>query len=35
MKKIIISNLISYVIWTITITAGIIGFALFTEKEDK
>ena len=35
MRKMILANLISYVIWAITVTAGIVGFLLFTEGDKK
>lgn len=35
MKKIILSNIISNLIWVVVVTIGAIGFVLFTEKEGK
>lgn len=35
MRKIIISNLISYVIWAVTISVGFIGYTLLSDKESK
>lgn len=33
MKKIILGNLISYVIWVVTVTVGVIGVALFIDEK--
>lgn len=35
MRKIIISNLISYVIWATAVMAGFIGYTLLSDKESK
>lgn len=35
MKKIILGNLVSNIIWVVAVTAGAIGFVLFTEKGNK
>ena len=33
MKKIILGNLISYVIWVVTVTVSVIGVALFIDEK--
>ena len=35
MRKIILGNLVSNIIWMVAVTAGAIGFVLFTEKGEK
>lgn len=35
MKKMIISNLISNLIWVVTLTIGVVGAALFIDKRSK
>lgn len=35
MKKIILGNLVSNIIWMVVATVGAIGFVLFTEKGNK
>ena len=35
MKKIILGNLVSNIIWVVVATVGAIGFVLFTEKGNK
>lgn len=35
MKKIILGNLVSNIIWMVVATVGAIGFVLFTDKGNK
>ena len=35
MKKIILGNLVSNIIWVVVATVGAIGFVLFTDKGNK
>jgi len=35
MRKIILGNLVSNIIWMVVATVGAIGFVLFTEKGEK